>query len=101
MEEEVHRVTIRISKVFQDTLTLDTHSKSWKIFTTNIMTCNTVDIQGPIDVWCLKNAKPVMRFVLRKMGKVARMTTNQVKRKARRLMNVTMIVMDGLTKTAG
>ena len=42
-----------------------------------------------------------MRFVLRKMGKVARMTTNQVKRKARRLMNVTMIVTDGLTKTAG
>ena len=42
-----------------------------------------------------------MRFVLRKMGKVARMIINQLKRKARRLMNVTMIVMDGLTKTAG
>ena len=56
-------------------------------------------IQGPIDVWCLKNAKPVMKYVLRKRAKVARMTTN--KRKARRLMNVTMIVMDGLTKTAG
>ena len=58
-------------------------------------------IQGPIDVWCLKNAKPVMKYVLRKRAKVARMTTNPVKRKARRLMNVTMIVMDGLTKTAG
>ena len=46
MEEEVHRVTIRISKVFQDTLTLDTHSKSVKIFTTNTLTCNTVDTRA-------------------------------------------------------
>ena len=38
--EEVHRVSIRISKDFQDTLTLNTHSKSVKIFTTNTLTRN-------------------------------------------------------------
>ena len=31
--EEVHHVSIRISKDFQDTLTLNTHSKSVKILT--------------------------------------------------------------------